>query len=319
MLRLNVNIDHVATVRQARRAAYPDPVEAARIAEAAGAHGMTVHLRGDRRHIQDHDLDAAARMVRGKLNLEMAATDEMSRSPLASRPDQVTLVPERDAEITTEGGLGVASVPGSPLRAPARRRPFGRAVHRSRRVADRRGARAARARLDRGRRVQHRRLRRRRQRQRRTSANSSASGWRRGARPAPGSRVYAGHALRLDNVGPVAAIAEIEELNIGHALVGRALLVGMAEAVREFLAAMRRVAAPTRQRLEVASKPAQKLLARLDRGDRSHRTPQGDHEVGGDLDLRHAAAHRNSDLSSTNPRRCATAAPALAQLPEDQV
>ncbi len=103
--RLSVNIDHVATVREARGVAYPDPLEAARIAEDAGATGITVHLRGDRRHIQDRDVGALREAVRGKLNLEMAATDEMVRIALGHRPHQVSLVPERPDEVTTEGGL----------------------------------------------------------------------------------------------------------------------------------------------------------------------------------------------------------------------
>jgi pyridoxine 5-phosphate synthase len=103
--RLGVNVDHVATLRQARRAAYPDPVEAARLAERAGATGITVHLRGDRRHIQDRDVERLRESVRGKLNLEMAASDEMCRLAEALRPDQVSLVPESPHELTTEGGL----------------------------------------------------------------------------------------------------------------------------------------------------------------------------------------------------------------------
>src|SRR4029078_7229621 len=103
--RLSVNVDHVATLRQARRAAYPDVVEAARIAEDAGASGITAHLRGDRRHVQDADLAALRQSVRGKLNFEMAASEEMLGIALKVRPHQVTLVPERPDELTTEGGL----------------------------------------------------------------------------------------------------------------------------------------------------------------------------------------------------------------------
>src|SRR6185436_108428 len=103
--RLSVNIDHVATVRQARRAGYPDPVEAARVAEAAGASGITAHLRVDRRHVQDHDVERLRQSVRGKLNLEMSTADEMLAIALRVKPDQVTLVPERPEEVTTEGGL----------------------------------------------------------------------------------------------------------------------------------------------------------------------------------------------------------------------
>src|SRR5690349_15884132 len=105
--RLSVNVDHVATLRQARRAAYPDPVEAARIAEDAGASGITVHLRVDRRHIQDRDVERLRGTVRGKLNLEMSTAEEMVELALRVKPDQVTLVPERPEEVTTEGGLDV--------------------------------------------------------------------------------------------------------------------------------------------------------------------------------------------------------------------
>ena len=107
MLRLGVNIDHVATVRQARRAKAPDPVHAAVLAEMGGADGITVHLRGDRRHIQDRDLEVLKQVVRTRLNVEMATTQEMTRIALTVKPDQVTLVPERREELTTEGGLDV--------------------------------------------------------------------------------------------------------------------------------------------------------------------------------------------------------------------
>src|SRR5512135_3154284 len=107
MIRLGVNIDHVATVRQARRAAEPDPVQAAVLAELGGADGITVHLRSDRRHIQDRDLEVLRQVVKTRLNVEMAATQEMVRIALTVKPDQVTLVPERREEVTTEGGLDV--------------------------------------------------------------------------------------------------------------------------------------------------------------------------------------------------------------------
>ena len=105
MLRLGVNVDHVATVRQARRAAEPDPIQAAVLAELGGADGITVHLRADRRHIQDRDVEILRQVVKTRLNLEMAATQEMVRIALTVKPDQVTLVPERREEVTTEGGL----------------------------------------------------------------------------------------------------------------------------------------------------------------------------------------------------------------------
>src|SRR5579862_5418928 len=107
MARLGVNIDHVATVRQARRVKEPDPVHAALLAELGGAHGITVHLRGDRRHIQDRDVEILRQVVKTQLNIEMAATQEMARLALTVNPDQVTLVPERREEVTTEGGLDI--------------------------------------------------------------------------------------------------------------------------------------------------------------------------------------------------------------------
>ena len=117
-VKLSVNVDHVATLRQARRAPYPDPVEAARLAEDAGASGITAHLRADRRHIQDNDVERLRASVRGKLNLEMSVAAEMLAVAGAVRPDQVTLVPERPEEITTEGGLVfIAGAPDSRIRA----------------------------------------------------------------------------------------------------------------------------------------------------------------------------------------------------------
>src|SRR5687767_2234668 len=120
MLKLSVNVDHVATLRQARGASYPDPIEAAGLAERAGASGITVHLRGDRRHIQDHDIESLKSSVQGKLNLEMAATDEMCAIALRCRPDQVSLVPEHAGELTTEGGLDLRQHHQTVLRAAER-------------------------------------------------------------------------------------------------------------------------------------------------------------------------------------------------------
>jgi pyridoxine 5-phosphate synthase len=236
--RLSVNVDHVATLRQARRAAYPDPVEAARLAEAAGASGITVHLRMDRRHIQDYDLDRLREQVRGKLNVEMSITREMEAEALRVKPHQVTLVPERPEEVTTEGGLdlvrhgeraaemagrlGGAGVAVSVFidPDPAQIEALGRfaglvsgfelntdAYTR----ADQAAVAGEMARL-------------------------SAAGE---AGRAQGFHLYAGHGLTTANVGPVASIPGMEELNIGHYLVSRAVMVGMEEAVREMLAAMR--------------------------------------------------------------------------------
>lgn len=245
-VRLSVNVDHVATLRQARRAAYPDPVEAARVAEDAGASGVTVHLRADRRHVQEEDVERLAASVRGKLNLEMAPTGEMIAVALRLRPHQVSLVPERPDEVTTEGGLDVLAQAERIEEAARRLAAAGVAVSvfldpelrqvealaaLARRLAD-------------------------------TLPNPIAGfeintdAYTRAAEPSAAQReldrcrraaalgrerhlaVYAGHGLTTANVGPIAALPEVEELNIGHWLVGRAVIVGMAEAVREMLAAM---------------------------------------------------------------------------------
>ncbi|HEV8632551.1 MAG TPA: pyridoxine 5'-phosphate synthase [Thermoanaerobaculia bacterium] len=236
--RLSVNIDHVATVRQARRAAYPDPVEAALIAEAAGASGITAHLRGDRRHVQDPDLTRLKGAIRGKLNVEMAATDEMLDFARALFPHQVTLVPERPEEVTTEGGLDLLAQGARVGAAALRLAGHGIAVsvfldpdprQLAALIALGPGA------------ISGFELN--------TDAYTRADGLDRelhlaGLRAAAeeghaaGFRVYAGHGLTTDNVGPVAALPFMEELNIGHFLVARAVMVGMREAVREMLAAM---------------------------------------------------------------------------------
>ncbi len=234
MTRLCVNVDHVATLRQARGVDYPDPVAAARLAEAAGAHGITVHLRQDRRHIQDRDLTALRAAVSGKLNLEMAATDEMLAIALERRPDQVTLVPERPEEVTTEGGLDLlrqaeavtaiaerlaaAAIEVSIFLDPDPRQLEALSAMRAAGVT---GFEINTDRYSRGEEGQ---------------AEIIAGCAGRGA--GAGFRVYAGHGLTTANVGPIAAVPEIEELNIGHALVSRAVLVGMEAAVREMLAAM---------------------------------------------------------------------------------
>jgi pyridoxine 5-phosphate synthase len=233
---LGVNVDHVATLRQARRADYPDPVEAARLAERGGAHGITVHLREDRRHIQDHDVDRLRVAVRTKLNLEMAATAEMRAKALAVRPRDVCLVPERREELTTEGGLNVAEQKGALRDVVLALREGGIRVSlfvdpdpRQIDAAAETGADAVELhtgayaeardpyRLD----ADLGRLR--------SSARRAAEA---------GLQVNAGHGLRLDNVKPVAAIREIVELNIGHSIVARAVLIGMEAAVREMHAAI---------------------------------------------------------------------------------
>jgi pyridoxine 5-phosphate synthase len=226
--RLYVNIDHVATVRQARRGVEPDPVAAARICEAAGADGITAHLREDRRHIQDDDVHRLAATITTVLNLECAATEEMLALAERIRPHAVTLVPERRQEVTTEGGLDLASAETVVGDAIARLRRAGiksslfidataDAVRRSHAL----GADAIE--LHTGPYCHHA------DDPTRLAALTDAA--RVGA--SLDLFVHAGHGLSRENVGPVSAIPEIEELNIGHAIVGRAIFVGIAEAIGE--------------------------------------------------------------------------------------
>jgi len=226
--RLYINIDHVATVRQARRGDEPDPVAAARLCEEAGADGITAHLREDRRHIQDVDIERLATEVTTVLNLEMACTDEMLSIATRLRPHQVTLVPERREEITTEGGLdvsrdikrlrdGLARLNDAGIRTSLFIAPHRDAIERSRELG------AAAVELHTGQYahcagdVQ--------------TLNALRDGSRFGADL--GLSVHAGHGLTVANVRPVAAIPEIEELNIGHSVVSRAIFVGLVEAVHE--------------------------------------------------------------------------------------
>jgi pyridoxine 5-phosphate synthase len=232
---LSVNVDHVATLRQARRASYPRPVEAARLAEDAGASGITVHLRADRRHVQESDLRELREAVRGKLNLELAATDEMLRIALALRPDQVTLVPERPEEVTTEGGLDLVTHGARLQPVVAALDQAGIAVSvfvdpveaQLGALADLTGVKGFELNTD-------------SYTRRGADATRELEAVARAARTgaASGLRVYAGHGLATSNVGAIAGVAEIEELNIGHSIVSRAVLVGIPGAVREILAAI---------------------------------------------------------------------------------
>jgi pyridoxine 5-phosphate synthase len=231
--RLYINIDHIATVRQARRGDEPVPVEAVGICERAGADGITAHLREDRRHIQDADIDAIAAAVTTVFNLEMACTPEMLALAERLRPHQVTLVPERREEVTTEGGLAIAPAAAALRDALARLRQAGirsslfidpdrDSVTRSRDL----GADAVE--LHTGR-YAH------------ASGEGAALNALRDAATigaSLGLAVHAGHGLSTTNVGPVAAIPEIEELNIGHHVISRAIFVGLERAVRELRAAM---------------------------------------------------------------------------------
>ncbi len=225
--RLYINIDHVATVRQARRAAYPDPVAAARLCEDAGADGITAHLREDRRHIQDADIEALAAGARMPFNLEIAATDAMTSLAVRLKPHQVTLVPERREEVTTEGGLDclhdpkrladvVARLHGATVRTSLFIDPDRRQVDAAARLG------VAAIELHTGRYCHHP------EDHTALKALQDASAYAKGL----GLAVHAGHGLTLENVGPVAAIPECEELNIGHAIVGHAIFVGLPAAVR---------------------------------------------------------------------------------------
>jgi pyridoxine 5-phosphate synthase len=233
MASLGVNIDHIANVREARRTVEPDPVTHALLAELGGADGITVHLREDRRHIQDRDVELLRATVRTRLNLEMAATAEMVEVALRYRPDMVTLVPERREEVTTEGGLDVVSQVGSLGALVARLQGAGIGVSL---FVDPDGAQldascATGARwveLHTGRYAGSEWAGQPAELARLTEAASTARQL--------GLRVNAGHGLTYRNVEPVAAIAGMEELNIGHTIVARALAVGLQEAVREMKA-----------------------------------------------------------------------------------
>jgi len=237
-MRLYINLDHVATVREARKTNEPDPVRAAVIAEFGGAQAITVHLREDRRHINERDVLLLMQTVRTGVNLELAVTDEMLRFAVEHPPLQATLVPERREEVTTEGGLDVSG-PGRGKRvaeAVSRLRDAGirtslfiDPVETTVRLSRDLGADAielhtgeyANAALS-GREEQLRRLK-----------HVAAVG------RDIGLAVHAGHGLTYENVSPVAAIEAIEELNIGHSVVSRAVLVGMERAVREMLQLVR--------------------------------------------------------------------------------
>jgi pyridoxine 5-phosphate synthase len=232
---LGINIDHVATLRQARRARYPDPVHAALLAEQSGADNITLHLREDRRHIQDADVTGLRALLQTRMNLEMAVTDEMINIARLAQPHDCCLVPERRAELTTEGGLDAQSQidrlheAGALLAAAGIRvalfiDPDPPQIEAAARIgvpvielhtgsyAEASGGHQA-TQLDRL----------------RSAARLGAS---------LGLEVHAGHGLHYHNVQPVAAIPEILELNIGHAIVARAIFTGLPEAVREMKSLM---------------------------------------------------------------------------------
>jgi pyridoxine 5-phosphate synthase len=232
-MRLAVNIDHIATIREARRAREPEPVAAALLAELAGAEGITVHLRGDRRHIKERDVELLRQVVATKLNIEMAATAEMAAIAGRVRPDQVTLVPEQPHELTTTGGLDVVANLEAVAVMTRDLRSAGIKVSvfidpRSDQIAASAGAGAEAIEINTGQYADARPS----ERPGRLSAIADA------AREGVGRRleVLAGHGLTYFNVRPIAAIPEIVELNIGHSIVARAALVGIARAVREMVA-----------------------------------------------------------------------------------
>ena len=235
--RLGVNVDHVATLRQSRRTIYPDPVAAAMLAELAGADQITIHLREDRRHIQERDLSILRRTVATRLNLEMAATQEMVKIAYEAKPDVATLVPERREELTTEGGLDVVSgrdalrrvvktLRDAEIRVSLFIDPDLDQVKASHKVS------ADRVELHTGRYCEaHNEKERQRELGRIIDVAKAATRL--------GMGCAAGHGLNYENVQAVARIAEIDELNIGHAIVARAVLVGFDRAVREMVELLR--------------------------------------------------------------------------------
>jgi len=237
MTRLGVNIDHVATVRQARGVAYPDPVAAASIVELAGADGIVCHLREDRRHIQDRDLRILREVVQTQLNLEMAATEEMIRIALATQPNVVTLVPEKREELTTEGGLDVAKNFRSLKKAIQRLRKGNILVSLfvdpdQNQIKASEGVEADAIEIHTGHYCDAK-----------TSAQADEELKRIfdavGEASQRNLRIAAGHGLNYVNVSRIAEIKEIEELNIGHSIIARAVLVGLDRAVREMIAILK--------------------------------------------------------------------------------
>lgn len=243
MVELGVNIDHVATLRQARRGEQPDPVAAAVLAELAGADSITIHLREDRRHIQDRDVHVLRKTIGTKLNLELACSDEVVAIAVEVRPDQATLVPEKREEVTTEGGLDV--VTDSQRVAHAVKKLQARGIFVSLfldpeedqiRAAAHLGADAVE--LHTGQYALERGHNRKHQLERLTAAGALIRQL--------GMQLNAGHGLDYQNVQPIAAIPEMHELNIGHSIVSRAVMVGMREAVSEMKRLMVEAVGPLR-------------------------------------------------------------------------
>lgn len=239
-IKLGVNIDHVATIREARKIREPDPIAAAVLAELAGCHGITAHLREDRRHIQDRDIRLLRGMVTTRLNLEMAPTPEMVQFAIDVQPDMTTLVPENRAEVTTEGGLNVAAKIDELSRAIATLKnndikvsvfidPETDQVKAAKKVG------ADFVEFHTGKYSNAYDIGDSNEVEKELSALQDmtllANKY--------GLRVNAGHGLNYRNVGPIAAISNIEELNIGHSIIGRSVLVGLDRAVKEMLEAIR--------------------------------------------------------------------------------
>jgi len=234
-IELGINIDHVATVRQARRVSYPDPVHAALLAEQAGADNITLHLREDRRHIQDRDVYALRPLLKSRMNLEMGLTEEMLGIALEVRPHDCCLVPEKRQEITTEGGLdvaadvarvadGVGRLQAAGIRAALFIAPDPAQIE----AAKRSGAPVIE--LHTGTYAEASGGEQARELERLASAARRAEGL--------GLEVHAGHGLTYHNVVPVAGIPQIVELNIGHCIIGRAIFTGLEAAVRDMKALM---------------------------------------------------------------------------------
>jgi pyridoxine 5-phosphate synthase len=236
-MRLAVNIDHIATIREARKSDEPDPVAAAAICELAGAQGITVHLRGDRRHIQDRDVEILTRTVATHLNIEMAASPEMVRVAQTIKPHQVTLVPERRDELTTEGGLDVVLHSSNIDKTIRQLLDAGMDVSifvdpDLEQLRQCQKLRAPKVEINTGKFAE---------------AFARRGGWQselekvitaaKAARKM-GLGVLAGHGLNYRNIDSIAALTDIEELNIGHSIIARAALVGLERAVREMVALM---------------------------------------------------------------------------------
>ena len=230
MVELGVNIDHVATLRQARRTYEPDPVWAAVEAELGGADGITVHLREDRRHINDRDVQLLRQTVQCKLNLEMSIAPEIVEIAAKAAPDQATIVPERRQEVTTEGGIDLSQQADRITAVVSRLRGMGVFVsafiepdERQVELASQQGFDAVELHTGAYANARGEDVQRHLERLIRASALARSRGL----------RLHAGHGLNYRNVGPVSAIADMAELNIGHAIISRALFVGIREAVRE--------------------------------------------------------------------------------------